>query len=51
MRADCLFLGVVGGLCGFFHMHRAKTFIGSEAGYFARFVDSEGNLQGIWARS
>jgi predicted enzyme related to lactoylglutathione lyase len=26
-----------------------KTDIGGDMGYFARFIDTEGNLQGIWA--
>jgi len=27
-----------------------KTEIGGDMGYFARFTDSEGNLQGLWAK-
>jgi len=30
-------------------MHVPKTAIGGGMGYFARFVDSEGNLLGIWS--
>lgn len=28
-----------------------RTPIGGDMGYLARFIDSEGNLQGIWARN
>ncbi|CAN8105818.1 unnamed protein product [Discula destructiva] len=31
-------------------MHSPKTTIGRNMGYFARFIDCEGNLQGIWAQ-
>ncbi|KAB5515208.1 hypothetical protein GE09DRAFT_980088 [Coniochaeta sp. 2T2.1] len=30
-------------------VHVPKTEIGGNMGFFARFIDTEGNLQGIWA--
>ncbi|EOO00358.1 putative glyoxalase bleomycin resistance protein dioxygenase protein [Phaeoacremonium minimum UCRPA7] len=30
-------------------VHVPKTAIGGNMGYFSRFIDSEGNLQGLWA--
>lgn len=30
-------------------LNRPKTEIGGNMGFFARFIDTEGNLQGIWA--
>jgi len=30
-------------------LSRPKTAIGEDRGYLARFIDSEGNLQGLWA--
>ncbi|KFY69803.1 hypothetical protein V499_09747 [Pseudogymnoascus sp. VKM F-103] len=32
-------------------LHVPKTDIGGGMGFFARFIDSEGNLQGIWAQN
>ncbi|KAG6359309.1 hypothetical protein INS49_012830 [Diaporthe citri] len=40
-------LSMVEGLGGTVHLQ--KTAIGGDMGYLARFVDCEGNLQGIWA--
>ncbi|KKY30370.1 putative glyoxalase bleomycin resistance protein dioxygenase [Diaporthe ampelina] len=32
-------------------VHLQKTAIGGNMGYLARFIDCEGNLQGIWAQN
>jgi len=31
-------------------VHIPKTEIGGDMGFFARVIDTEGNLQGIWAK-
>ncbi|KAJ4396042.1 hypothetical protein N0V93_000258 [Gnomoniopsis smithogilvyi] len=33
------------------HIHSPKTAIGRGMGHFARFLDCEGNLHGIWAQT